>query len=416
MNKKLAIRFAVGIGLIAVLVVAFQWFRSLQGDFDFGKADTADWVVAVQRLDEGSQVIVIKPDGAIVAAPDHRAGSSDQEPVWRPDGNRVFFSSNRAGGAYEIFRWNPQSGKVEKRSSGSRSKGSLWCGPKGDPQANVDFLITAGGFVVQYDPKTGSGRQVLPPTTEERAMDEEGGSSGQFDSMYRDLGKSFQEAQWGPGRRWIVAKMVRENGDEILVYQGVEPEMTDKGLQIAPPAPIAAGNKIDFDVAPSGEVVVSIQGFRWPTEVPAEFIKDGKATTPYLNGLIVINPETPGGPKTLNLFITKERQVLASPRLSPDGKSVAVVAGTVDEQEQFVPASLVVLPVEERGIDRARPLSQGTIYEPSWHPSGTKLVFAKRDSEGKRSLYAIPSDGGTEQNLTGGKGDFANPSFSPQTK
>lgn len=416
MNKNLAIRFAVGVGLIAVLVIAFQWFRSLQGDFDFGSADTSDWVLAVQRLDEGTQVVAIKPDGTIVPSPDYRPGAEDQEPVWRPDGNRIFFSSNRGGGAFDIYRWNPTSEKVEKRSTGSRSKGSLWCGPRGDAEANVNFLITAGGFVLEFDPKTASGRQVLPPTTKERVIGEEGGASGQFDTLYRDLGKSFQQAQWGPGRKWIIAKMVKESGEEILVYQGMEPQMTDKGPQIAPPSPIAAGDQIDFDVSPNGEVAVSIQGFRWPGEVPPDFIKDGKATTPYRNGLIVINPDAGSAPKTLSLFITKERQMLVSPRLSPDGKSVAVVAGTTDDQGSFKPASLVVLPVEERGIDRARPLSQGVIYEPSWHPTGTKLVFAKIDNEGKRSLFAVPADGGTEQNLTAGKGNFANPSFSPQSK
>jgi hypothetical protein len=80
--------------------------------------------------------------------------------------------------------------------------------------------------------------------------------------------------------------VTREN-DELFVVNFMEPV----GEQPVGPVPIFAGQSIQFDVAPDGTAVVSIQGFEFPdaAQVPPEMMVNGRAIKPWRNGLFALS-------------------------------------------------------------------------------------------------------------------------------
>lgn len=421
MNKKLAIRLAVGLFLMAGLIFAYVWFRGVGADLigKFGGAkNTVGWIAALQRnADGGSRAVVFWADGSKVESSDYRAGAEDQGIVWRPDGKFVFFSSNRVSPTFDIFRWDPDRNLVERRTFGSRGKSNLWFGPPGDPAANDDALIMAGGFVLTLDPTSGATRQVLPPPTGEvSGSGEEGGSGSQFELLYSRLGKSFKEAKWSKNREAIIAVMVRETGEQVLLLQAMVPAKDKDGNErIAPPVAVAAGDRIEFDVAASGDVVFTTLGFAFPDPqmVPKEFLKDGKAVKPYQNALSFFNPSRPEeGVKNI-VVSSNEEEVIIQPRIAPDGQTVLCVAGKLKDTGEIEPLMMLICPLKENGAGESRPVVQGEAREASWSPDGSKIVFIKRGPKGNRAIFTVSTDGTGETEISGGNGDYANPQFSP---
>jgi dipeptidyl aminopeptidase/acylaminoacyl peptidase len=93
---------------------------------------------------------------------------------------------------------------------------------------------------------------------------------------------------------------------------------------------------------------------------------------------------------------------LSSPRISPDGKSIALVVSRADlEQNKWV-AEIDLVDVasgERRGLSRER---KG-ISSPSWSPSGDRLAFLAMDGAGKDArtqLFVLPMSGGEAVKVT----------------
>ena len=72
------------------------------------------------------------------------------------------------------------------------------------------------------------------------------------------------------------------------------------------------------------------------------------------------------------------------------------------------------MPLQPNGGSAGAPIAKGTIYEPSWSPAGDKIVFARREVDGKRSIFSINKDGTGERKISDGKGNYGFPKFSPQ--
>ncbi|MBX7132131.1 MAG: hypothetical protein K1X67_05560 [Fimbriimonadaceae bacterium] len=422
MNKKLAIRLAVGLFLMAGLIFAYVWFRGVGADLVgkfAGATNTAGWIAAIERREDGgSQAVVFWPDGAKIDSADYKPDSEDQGVVWRPDGKFIFFSSNRVSPTFDIFRWDPDRNLVERRTFGSRGKSNLWFGPPGDPAANDDALIMAGGFVMTLDPSSGATRQVLPPPTGEVAgSGEEGGSGSQFDLIYSRLGKSFKEAKWGKNRESIIAVMIRESGEQVLLLQSMLPVKDKDGNErVAPPVAVAAGERIEFDVAESGDVVFTTMGFAFPDPqmIPPEYLKEGKAVKPYQNALSFFNPAKPEqGVKNIVVSPNVE-EVIIQPRISPDSQRVLCIAGNLKDTGEIEPVMMLTCPLKENGASESRPVVQGEAREASWSPNGDKIVFIKRGPKGNRAIFTVSTDGTGEKEISGAKGDYAWPQFSPK--
>ncbi len=416
-NRKRTIRIAIGLFLIAGLAFAFQWWKSFTIDPDLGTVDTQDWIAAVENTSDGSQVVVFKADGTKIAAPGFKNGHTEREPVWRPDGNRLFFVSDREGETFNVYRWNlAKEQLVERRSIGSRSKGNLSFSGAGPDSVRNIGLITSGGFVQELDPRETSTRQVLPPVRAEiaQASREEGGAD-QFKALYDKIGTSFKKAKWGAGRDSVVAVMKRDDG-EVLIVQNMNVVIDANGESTLPaPHQIMAGRTIDFDVDARGRVVASIVGFQFvnKNDVPRQYIKNGVATPPYQHAVITFETSAKElEPKLIGVSADKTN-VLARPRISPDGQEMLILAGTIDSTDQFAPQALLVGPIEEAGARKFKPIAPGEILDSEWHPSGTKVVLTRR--EGKiRPIYTVNTDGSNVKPISGQEGSFSAACFSPQ--
>lgn len=417
MSRRLAVRFVVGLFIIAAALFAYQFLRQASVDIDLPPtADTVGYLAALMQRPDGSQVVLIKPDGKIIPSPGYVAGATDRKPVWRPDGNRLFFTSDRRDKTFNVYRWNPASNNVHQRSVGTRAKSDPLFGPPGFADANKDALVIAGGFVLNFNPRDGSTRQLLPPVAGTQTQGSEGGVASQFESAYQQLGQAFRAAMWGKDRRFLIAIMQRETGDEVLIVQDMQERPNlEGGVRLPPPIPVLAANRIDFDVAADGKVVVAQLGYRFvsPDRVPPEFIKNGRPVAPYRNGVVFFDPAAPEDAVSPIVLTRDDRVGFAGVRVSPKGGEFLLVAG-VPQSIGLEPRELAVLPLERGAGSRGRELVTGSIYEPSWDPSGKRIVFVMRKSGEKRSVYSVKSDGSDLKNLTGNLGDFSSPAFSPQ--
>ncbi|HEY0866797.1 MAG TPA: hypothetical protein VGE01_05450 [Fimbriimonas sp.] len=418
-TRRLIIRTSILLLVIAALIYAFQYYRSVRSDLG-GRAtsETAGLIAAIQyKKGGGQEAVLFKPDGSIIRNEGWKEGVVDRDIAWTPDGNFLFFISDRADNVFHVMRWSPGSGNVEARSIGSRGKSNPTF-PVGDvPNASKSSLVTSGGVVFDFEPSKPSMLQVLPPTADEivvTGMEEGGGSESQFQGYYGQLGQSFRIARWLNGKDWVAGVMKRDAG-EILIIQNL---VRREDGRLEPPRTITAGERVDFDVNPkTGGMVYSVVNFQWPDpeRVPRQFVKGNRVTTPYRNmiGLVGTTEQETSGPVVVS---NDDRTAFLSPRISPDGTTVLAVVGPYDRDSSSVqPQALVSMPAEVGGAQQIRRLAVGEVYEPSWSPNGAKIAFARRQ-DGRRTIFTIDRDGGSERNVSGDQGDFGWPLFSPQTQ
>ncbi len=288
MNKKLVVRTVGGLLAVAVLFAAYQWLKEWTKDPDRGSMDTTDMIAAVEFVEGGSRLVVFDADGKKTEAPGYVEGRSDVDPVWRPDGQRVFFVSTRMGTSNNIFRWNIASNSVEHRLGGSRSASSPTFGPPDWPNLGDSGLVLVGGNVFDFNQRDQRTQQILPPLDFENTGEEAG---SQLAALYERMGSSFKSAMWGKDRKVMYTVMNRED-DEIFVVNYMEAI----GDQPVGPVAIFAGQSIQFDVAPDGTAVVSIQGFEFPdaSQIPENMMVNGRAVKPWRNGLFAIRIQDDG--------------------------------------------------------------------------------------------------------------------------
>ena len=303
--------------LLFAIAVVFFGYNALSEwliDPDIGSVDSADWIVAVEQLPDGSRAVMFKADGEKVDSKGYESGTLDENPRWRPDGNRVFFVSNRENNQYNIYRWNPSKNVVVRKSLGNRSKSTPYYGPPDYPDLLESGMIVSAGFVMEYNQRDGTLRQLLPPVGRERTVGDEGiGAAGQFDTLYRSIGSSFKDAKWGADRKSVYAVMRRDDKmDEVFVVILMVPI----GVAQSGPIPLFAGKRIEFDVGPDGRAVVAVEGFAFPneTDVPEDFIKEGRALLPWRNCLFAITIDEDGTPQSEPLFYDRpETGVVTAP-------------------------------------------------------------------------------------------------------
>lgn len=398
---------------LGALFLTYRYFSSYNKDpGSFGAVNTSGQLAAIEYLPNGQQAVVFTADGNVVRSPGYREGAVDRDIVWQPDGNRLYFVSDRGGDAFQVFRWKPTADSApEARTVGSRSKSNP-AFPVDATGADARLLMTSGGVVQELDPREVKTPQILPPVTNEIAAgsgDEEGGSVSQFAGLYGQLGESFRVARYVAKQEGVAAVMRRAQG-EILVVQ----RLPKAGEKLAPPQVIAAGDRIDIAVNPAdGGFVYTVQNFQWPTKPPEEFIKNGKVTRPFNH---FVGMWSPNATQPTFIAVSQDDKVaFGSPAISPDGSQVLVVVGSYQDSS-VEPSQLVVMPVREGGGQAGSPLIPGRVYEPTWHPNGQKIAYAKRGEDGKRGIYIANADGSGEQNVSASRGDFASPRFSPQSK
>jgi dipeptidyl aminopeptidase/acylaminoacyl peptidase len=106
---------------------------------------------------------------------------------------------------------------------------------------------------------------------------------------------------------------------------------------------------------------------------------------------------------------------VADPRLSPDGRTAAVVVRSVDREENRYRGAIWLVPLDGSS---PRQLTAGLREDgsPRWSPDGRLLAFTSDREGGARQLYVIPVDGGEPRRLTDLPEDVETPVWSPDGK
>lgn len=414
MQKKIAIRFILGILTIVALFGGYRLFHEFAKDPDLGEFDSAGMVAAIEYTAEGGRVVMFDEQGDKKTPPNPEKQFDDLDVAWSVDGNRLFFSSTRDSEAYTIHRWNPGTNVVERRTAGSRSQSLPWFGPASDPRAKQYGLILSGGNVLEVDARTGATSTILPPSTRDLVTGggDESGAQSPMESTYRDLGDSFKFARWGAGRESLFAIMRKEeNNVAILQSLGVDAEGQQKR-----PVEIFRGRNVVIDVDDQGTAAMSVQGFyfRDPAAVPEQFIQNGKVVKPFESGVFKITVSADGQPNAIPVALVPAgaEQSFGDLSISPDGTKVAVVIGNVDKNGNFVSAGIAVMPFDQGGGGQGSLLVQGSVSSVSWSPDGSKLVYLMTEGS-DTDIYTVSADGSGTRKVTSG-GRYAFPRFSPQ--
>jgi dipeptidyl aminopeptidase/acylaminoacyl peptidase len=415
MQQTIGLRAALALFAVAALLYGMYRLRDWGGDPGDGgpHVDTAGWIAAVKQVDDGNQMVVIKPDGQIVESAKYTPGKNDHDPAWQPDGQRLLFSSNRDidENALHIYRWNLSTNGIDERSRGRIAQEHPTYQVDGTVQPPYSALIISGGVVVQFDPKEERKSQLLPIETSTPTQSDEGAGMGtQFGPEYERLGISFREAQWCKGGEFIAGIMRREGGGETLVIQSVT---EGQGMADTLPHGLVAGDHLDMSIDPkTGNIICAVQGFQFidPSHVPSEFVKNGRAVKPYAEALIDFDPDNPKNTQIIDASPTPG-QAFAQPAVSPDGSRVVFNAGSI-ASGAFTSAGLATEPLAADGRAGLAWLEKMGIATPSWSPDGRHIVFI---SIAKNDVCTIGPDGANRKDLTNGSGIFSTPVYSPMT-
>lgn len=417
--QKLLLRTFFLLMSVAAIFVGIRYVLDWREDPDSGTIDSNGMIAAIEILDDGQQAVLFDAAGAKVPSPDYEPGKMDRDLVWRPDGNRIFFSSDRGESAYHIFRWNPGSKKVDQRSTGTLSKfdpSFEYADPSNAAAvklAGETALITQGGFVLDFNVRKATTLQMLPPARGVTVgADEESGSSGQFDAIYKRYGNAFRTARWLKNQEYIAAIMKRDEG-EVLIIQKVNAADASELM----PRALFGGDRIDMDVDPkTGNLVFTVLNFQFPDldNIPPDNIKDGKVVKPFTHGIFIVDPSVKGVDAIAPIAISQDDKLAFGPAaVNPDGSQIATTTGTYDGVN-FEPAGLAVMPLQPGGMQGGTAVVSGQIYELSWHPNGESLLYIKRAGS-ERAIYKIGRDGSAETKVSSG-GNYMTPKFSPQSK
>jgi hypothetical protein len=411
--QRLLVRTLILVLALGALFLSLRAYLGARDDLGaLETAETKDWIAAIEYKDEGQEIVAFKPDLEMVRTSDTTSDSIDRDFTWSPDGRFLFFVSDRKEDSFHVFRWNPNKTTPEMRTVGKRGRSGLSFAADA-PRNQQNVLMSSGGIVVEFEPSSRRTTQQLPPVAREITMTEgedAPGADSPFAQMYGSIGNSFRKVRWVAGRDYMAFVMGRDQG-EVLVIQ----RMKAVDGKLDPPQPIAAGQKIDFDVNPqTGHIVYTVNGFQWPpgTPVPDEFVQeDGRLAVPFNHYISIWSPDQPLQPPIV--ATSDDAGSFGSPAIHPSGETVMVVYGAY-ENESIQPAGLLEFPIKNNAGDEGKPLVMGEVFEPAWHPNGQMMVYAKRDPQGKRSIFTARRDGSSERNISGGKGNFAHPRFSPQ--
>jgi dipeptidyl aminopeptidase/acylaminoacyl peptidase len=108
-----------------------------------------------------------------------------------------------------------------------------------------------------------------------------------------------------------------------------------------------------------------------------------------------------------------ELTAVADPRLSPDGATVAYVAGSVDEKANEYRATIWLAAADGASPPRRFTAGEKADADPRWSPDGTSLAFTSNRADKASQLYVMPVAGGEPRKLTSLKEDVTQAAWSP---
>jgi TolB protein len=129
---------------------------------------------------------------------------------------------------------------------------------------------------------------------------------------------------------------------------------------------------------------------------------------------IYFNSDRSGGPQIYRVGaepgaraqrVTFEGVYNARPRVSPDGKQVAIVYGANNTYR---------IGVIDAASGALQILTSGRLDEsPSFAPNGAQIIYATRDKNGRGVLASVTTDGKIQQEIASVAGDVREPVWGP---
>jgi dipeptidyl aminopeptidase/acylaminoacyl peptidase len=109
---------------------------------------------------------------------------------------------------------------------------------------------------------------------------------------------------------------------------------------------------------------------------------------------------------------------VSDPRISPDGRSIAVVVGRVNWDKNRYDRELVLIDIAS-GAQRVLTHDRPEVGQPRWSPSGDRLAFLAASGVGKdakHQIFVMPMNGGDAQRITNAPLGVQHFSWSPDGK
>jgi dipeptidyl aminopeptidase/acylaminoacyl peptidase len=104
---------------------------------------------------------------------------------------------------------------------------------------------------------------------------------------------------------------------------------------------------------------------------------------------------------------------VSDPRISPDGRTVAVVVWRVDRDANDYASAIWLVPADGSSPPRRFTSGEKQDLAPRWAPDGNRLAFVSNRERKAKQLHVIPTAGGEGRRLTDLDEDVSEPVWSP---
>ncbi len=337
-------------------------FLLKQGSVLFLKGPEELRIAYVSDANGNIDIWTMRPDGT-----DKRQvtddPANDRLPVWSPDGKEIASVSDRRENVYQVFVSAWDGSYTKQLTVGTGTKDAVRWSADGST-----LVYISSGRVFTLRRHGGTEKQILPPVATNIVVDSPPSAL----------------AIWSPRSNKLAVIMNAEEAQRALVLENFDEN----------PFGITAARRLGISWAPSGDMLA------------VTFIGRGSE-----NGILTADISRV---VTEDLWITdRNDEGPMFPVWSPDGKQIAFEMWTLEDG--YPNKCKGIFTISASG-GKPKLIVAGDAREPTWSPDGKYLAYVLFRNDGGRDIWSVNADGSNPINLTGGKGDNYQPSWSPLPK